>query len=249
MSSLRLGTHALFPTDVELVRMLLRLYGIQGKCQWAYAEAPPYDAVLVDASTLEASPLPDPGLAVRHVLRLTRTDTADTADTLPRPLCATKLRRWLDGVEGTLTSAVAPAPESTPAPESAPELPTAQEATASEPLALPPQDAPRFRLQRWPRQGILRDDPCRIRMATLLSRRALNAHDLVSLTGFAPHQCLVFMQILHASSLLQPAAPAAARTAAPQDAASPAASLQPASSAKPRFTQGLIAGLRKRLGI
>lgn len=230
--------------------MLLRLYGIQGKCHWAYADAPPYDAVLVDASTLATSPLPDPWSAVRHVLRLTRTDTADSADTLPRPLCAVKLRRWLDGVEDTLTSPATAAPESTPAPapESARALRPAQEAAVPEPLALPPENAPRFRLQRWPRQGILRDDPGRIRMATLLSRRALNAHDLVSLTGFAPHQCQVFMQILHASSLLQPTAPAVTRIAATQDA-SPAANLQPANSTKPRFTQGLIAGLRKRLGL
>ena len=245
MSSLRLGTHALLPTDVELVRMLLRLYGIQGKCQWAYAEAPPYDAVLVEASALEASPLPDTEPAARHVLRLTRADTADTTDTLPRPLCADRLRRWLDRVENTLASSSPAAPESAPVPatSSVHVHPPAQEAAASESMVLPPEDAPRFRLQRWPRQGILRDDPGRIRMATLLSRRALNAHDLVSLTGFTPHQCQVFMQILHASSLLQAAVPVT------QDAAGPAVSLQPPSPAKPRFTQGLIAGLRKRLGL
>ncbi|MGB3072262.1 MAG: hypothetical protein WBC18_27205 [Ottowia sp.] len=269
MSSLRLGTHALLPTDVELVRMVLRLYGLQGQCQWAYAEKPPYDAVLVEASALEASPLPDTEPAVRHVLHLTRHDTGEATDRLPRPLCPQKLRHWLEGVESILASPskvvpaplLAPEPESlpAPAPEPAPAEPEPAfvQALASpagpasapepepEPLALPPEDAPRLRLQRWPRQGILRNDPDRIRMATLLSRRALNARDLVNLTGFAPHQCQVFMQILQASSLLQPA-PAASAAA---EAASIAAAPPPARAAKPRFTQGLIAGLRKRLGL
>lgn len=235
--------------------MLLRLYGLQGNCQWAYAETPPYDAVLVEASSLEANSLPAAEPSARHVLRLTRTDATDDPDTLTRPLCALKLRSWLDGVENTLSSPPASAPSPAPqAPMTAPE-PTqllrpetkTETETASEPSTLLPEDAPRFSLQRWPRQGILRGDPARIRMATLLSRRALNARDLVNLTGFEPHQCQVFMQILRASDLLLPTPLAATDT--PQAVASPVSIPPPARPAKPPFTQSLIAGLRKRLGL
>ncbi len=262
MSSLRLGTCALLPTDVALVRMLLRLYGFQGAFKWSYAEAPPYDAVLVEAAPLEADPPRETEWSTPHVLRLTRADAPGTADTLTRPLCSKKLRGWLEDVERSL--AAAPVPVLAPSPVAAEvALPPAPDPTSvpeaefvlpltPEPLALPPADAPRFRLQRWPRQGILRDDPDRVRMATLLSRRALNAHDLVKLTGFAPHPCQIFMQILHASSLLQPAQPTAVAPspeAASQAPKSAAHAPKPASTTKPRFTQGLILGLRKRLGL
>lgn len=253
MLSLRLGSHALLPTDVELVRMLLRLYGLQGKFKWTYAELPPYDAILVDQSLVNAGIPPDTESTPPHVLRLTGTNDTDAEDTLPRPVCPQKLGHWLDRVGQALAFPPAHTPSDTPeaaAPELVPEPASEETAIAPVPLAtepppLPPDNAPRFSLRRWPRKGILRDDPSRIRMATLLSRRALNARDLVSLTGFAPHQCQVFLQTLHASSLLQPAAPTIAAQAAESTIDLP----QPTRPAKPQFTHGLISGLRKRLGL
>ena len=246
MRTLKLGTHALAPTEAELVRMLLRLYGHNGKCKWAYAETSPYDALLVDASSLDTANVFQERMPAKHMLRLAR--GLDDADVLSRPLSAHKLRSWLDEVEESL-SASAPvtphAPELALAPAATPE-PTPE--PPREPPSLPPESAPRYRLERWPHQMILRKDPARIRMATLLSRRALNARDLVALTGFDPQRCLVFMQVLQASSLLTPAPP--------ETAAHTAGGMRPhmlgkesASRTKTGLTQGLIAGLRKRLGL
>jgi len=246
--------------------MLLRLYGQHGESRWAYADTPPYDAILVDASAPESASLPPVRLSSRHVLRLTRgnASSAQGGDALPRPLHAHKFRHWLDQVGLTLRTvpSTAPAESKTPIPDEdlappsyrsdAPvneqdaQSSTEQVVVPDAAQAIPPADAPRYRLLRWPRQGVLRGDAQRIRMATLLSRRAMNAFDLVSLTGFTPHQCEVFLQVLQASALLaaeQPAAPA-------HNAASALPSAKPPSAlARPRFTEGLITGLRKRLGL
>ncbi|MET4577929.1 hypothetical protein [Ottowia thiooxydans] len=270
MSCLKLGSHSLNATEVALIRMMLRLYAHGGKSRWTYVEAPPYDVLLVDASSNEvALERESPAQAAKRVLRITR-DQIDEGvqDALPRPLSSEKLREWLDDVESTLTAppeTVALAAEPSTTETSPAELPEAQSSQTtvlplaflqtreeSEPEdhsisrsfpeeALPSENDPRFKLQRWPRQGILRGDPGRIRMATLLTRRALNARDLVNLTGFSPHECQVFMQVLHASSLLLPLQPVAAQGKATKTAQTP--------PVKQSFTASLISGLRKRLGL
>ncbi|MBH1963425.1 MAG: hypothetical protein I8H77_03760 [Comamonadaceae bacterium] len=269
MSFLKLGSHSLNATEVALIRMLLRLYAHGGKSRWTYVEAPPYDVLLVDDSSKDvALPQESPDQIAKRVLRLTRDQIEeDRKDALPRPLCSQKLREWLDGVESTLaapleaasatesnTSEASPAEIvtvktilATPlpdAPAQAREESGPEDHSSSRPFpeeALPSENDPRFRLQRWPRQGILRGDPGRIRMATLLTRRALNSRDLVNLTGFSPHECQVFMQVLHASSLLLPLQPVTAQGKAATTAQSP--------PVKQSFTASLISGLRKRLGL
>lgn len=273
MSCLKLGSHSLHATEVALIRMLLRLYAHGGKSRWTYVEAPPYDVLLVDASSKDAALPPETSdQTAKRVLRLTREEIDEgVQDALPRPLCSEKLREWLDGVESTLEDASEEAipaaerrttstpqislaepltvetPAATPSPlepVQAQEEPGPGDYSASRPFpeeALPSENDPRFRLQRWPRQGILRGDPGRIRMATLLTRRALNSRDLVNLTGFSPHECQVFMQVLHASSLLLPLHPVAAQGKAATSAQS--------TPVKQSFTASLISGLRKRLGL
>ena len=110
----------------------------------------------------------------------------------------------------------------------------------------PPAHAPRYRLKRWPRAAVLRADPKRIRMATLLSRRALNARDLTVLTGYGAPECQVFMQVLRSSELLMDDA-SPAFGPAPAPAAALAAG--PAAAAPQSLTRGLIASFRRRLGL
>ncbi|WP_211231745.1 hypothetical protein [Ottowia thiooxydans] len=272
---MKLGSHSLNATEVALIRMLLRLYAHGGKSRWTYVEAPPYDVLLVDASSGNvALPQESPDQIAKRVLRLTRDQIdEDMKDALPRPLCSQKLREWLDGVESALaapTETTVLAAETAKTQTSLAETPTVETPTVEMPAAtpsplapvqareesepedhgvsrpfpeeaLPSENEPRYRLQRWPRQGILRGDPGRIRMATLLTRRALNSRDLVNLTGFSPHECQVFMQVLHASSLLLPLQPVAAQGKAGSNAQS--------RPVKQSFTSSLISGLRKRLGL
>lgn len=261
MRSLKLGTHALPPMEVEFLRLLLRLYGRSGKAHWSHSEVPPYDALLVDASSLNASDLRESQLQSCSMRRLTRAhDPIDTPDALPRPLCAQRLRHWLSEVESTLAAVpsglsldVTTTPSKIETPSNSSE---SQHQHTREQHPLPPKNAPRFRLLRWPRQGILRGDPTRIRMATLLTRRALNERDLVNLTGFDAHRCSVFMQILHASCLLTPASPELVQksednrltnTHAPSQNKEHA--VRQPTQTKPSLPQGMISGLRKRLGL
>lgn len=253
MSYLKLGTHSLFPTDVELIRLLVRLYGQRGRSKWAFAEAPPYDAILIDASSPGVSPMEVERSDAAQVLRLTRATGSgqQPTDALPRPLQPNDFQDCLDRLGDVVRSTSGmPLKQAEPAP-----APLPAEAPAS---TQPAPDAPRFRLQRWPRKGILRDENKRIRMATLLSRRPLNTYDLVRLTGFSTHDCEVFMQILHASGLLMAdtpptvspeTVPVQARTSDTPDTHARTVAAAPPSPARPRFAQGLIAGLRKRLGL
>lgn len=266
MPPLKLGIHQLAASEVIVVRTLLWLYGGREGCNWVFADAPPYDAVLVDAP-----PDAPPAVAhARHLVHLTRAAQASPGPaTLARPLGADKLRQCLRQVEALLTAPPAAAPTAPPAtPLPAPALPSASPAvldnrpTLPAPLLpeparfksramaapgdAPPADAPRQRLKRWPRAAVLRADPQRIRMATLLSRRALNVHELTVLTGYGARECQVFMQVLRSSDLLTDDTPA--QSSAPAAAAAPAAPAA-ANPATPRLARGLIASFRRRLGL
>ena len=104
----------------------------------------------------------------------------------------------------------------------------------------------RFKLRRWPPAALLRSDPNRIRMATLLSRRALNAAELATISQQPVQECQAFLTTLQTTGLVnvqkEPApAPAPAAAGAPAPAAPP----KPA----PTFARGLISGIRRRLGL
>lgn len=226
--------------------MLLRLYGNNGHCQWTIADAPPYDALLVDESGFDIhNPLQE-GTEARRVGRIARGHS--DRDVLQRPLNAGQLRDWLDEVEQSLPAAFPAAPSEPDIRLPPPEIVDTALQPASEPPSLPPEGGPRFRLKRWPHQVLLRKDPARIRIATLLSRRALNARDLVTLTGLDPQRCLVFLQVLQASSLLVPA-PAERPDIPDNNHLASTHTLKHPTNAKPGLTRGLISGLRKRLGL
>ncbi|MFT4195147.1 hypothetical protein [Ottowia sp.] len=99
----------------------------------------------------------------------------------------------------------------------------------------------RFKLRRWPPQVLLRGDPGRIRMATLLSRRALGAAELARMSDRPPEESHAFLHVLQSTGLVD------ARTDALAPPPAPAAP-EPTAS-KPSFGRGLIASIRRRLGV
>ena len=288
MPPLKLGIHQLAASEAVVVRTLMWLYGGRDGCNWVFADAPPYDAVLMDTP-----PDASPTIAhTRHLVHLTRAAyTGKGPSSLARPLGADKLRQCLHQVEAVLSAPPAarasqsaeagadrsPAVEPSAAPASsaaasaacaASELAPRDQPTLRAPLPpvlaqlgfpsagacvdAQPADAPRHRLKRWPRAAVLRDDPKRIRMATLLSRRALNVRELTVLTGYAAPECQVFMQVLRSSDLLaddapvQAPEPAAALHASPT---APATAGTTAATPPQGLTRGLIASFRRRLGL
>ena len=241
MSMLRLGAYKLPAAEVVLVQTLLRLYAHGDAFRWTFVTAPPYDALLVDGTTDEgASPAVD-GMA-KAVLRLTRMHAGQAPNTLERPIRADRLQDWLKATEHdllqtrpvTLLGEESTQPKATDAPAAAPAAP----ATAVNPV--------RFKLRRWPPAALLRADPNRIRMATLLSRRALNAAELATISQQPVTECQAFLTTLQTTGLVdvQNEVPPAAATPA---AATPAPAAPPKPA--PTFARGLISGIRRRLGL
>jgi len=124
-------------------------------------------------------------------------------------------------------------------------LPTAAEAPAAALVQINPL---RFKLRRWPPAALLRSDPNLIRMATLLSRRALNAAELATISQQPVQECQAFLTTLQTTGLVdvqKEPAPAPAPAPAAAGAPAPAAPPKPA----PTFARGLISGIRRRLGL
>ncbi|MDO5288219.1 MAG: hypothetical protein Q4F13_01100 [Pseudomonadota bacterium] len=243
MSPLRLGAYKLPAAEVVLVQTLFRLYAHGSAFRWSFVTAPPYDALLVDGTTGEPLDAEIAGMA-RAVLRLTRMNAPDAPNTLQRPIRADRLQEWLRVTELQLLDtqlATQPAEEA-PAAATPGKDTAAAAATAAASAA-----AVRFKLRRWPPASLLRGDAHRIRMATLLSRRALSAAELADISQQPVQACQAFLQNLQTLGLVElpPAAPPAAAVAQP---AADARAAAPA-PAKPSFARGLISGIRRRLGL
>lgn len=234
---------------------MLWLYRDHECCRWIYVDEPPYDAVLAEDGVLVEG-------AVRHVLRIVRGQPGSgvAADLrVVRPVTIEKLHAGLLHIEQRLdavTNALS-LPDAIAALRDEPGMQSVavaplrlEEATADQQPLL---DSRRYRLLRWPREAILRRDPQRIRMATLLTRRALSEQDLHALTHFSPGVCQTFMNVLMTAELLAPdAAEAPVSDVAVGLAQAVSTSLaSPSSAASPRLglTRHLVASLRRRLGL
>ena len=233
MSILRLGAHKLPAAEVVLVQTLFRLFARGDAFRWRFVAEPPYDALLVDAANATD---PEVGRMAKAVLQLTRMDAPDTANTLRRPIRADRLQEWLKATEHDLLDT-----RGLEAPDTL--IPTGTlPAAADEPV--PPQtSAVRFKLRRWPPAGVLRGDPTRIRMATLLSRRALSAAELARMSDRPTAESNAFLHVLQATGLVD------ARTDALAPPPAPAAAATAPATPKPSFGRGLIASIRRRLGV
>lgn len=232
MSTLKLGLHKLPAAEVVLIQTLLRLYG-SGKdgARWAATDRPPWDALLVDATMAEPAMGEWAGQAA-PVLRITRIGAADRPDTIERPIRPDKLLRWLDARHPAV-------PVSEKAEPAAPTV----EAAASTPV---PLAEVRYRLRRWPPSAVLRNDARRVRLATLLSKRAFNANELSSVSQQQPADCHAFLLTLRGTGLVE--AEAASAVQAPAIVGAALKAPPPRKSAF-GIAGGLIGGLRRRLGL
>ena len=208
-----------------LVQTLFRLYGQNKPFPWTFVTAPPYDALLVDGMATDRAAQAE--RMAKAVLRLTRTNAADAPGTLQRPIRPDRFQDWLRAIEADLLEpATAPPPA---APRPSPAGATGPESAAA---------AARFKLRRWPPAILLRADPRRIRLATLLSRRALSSAELAQLSQQPQTDCQGFLGLLKNAGLIESEAVAPALRAPTTAAAVP-----------PRARRGVIASIRRRLGL
>ena len=234
---LRLGVHKLPMAEVVLIRTIMRLSAGQPGFAWQLVDAPPYDALLVDGSSAEHDDLgaddaehpagDDPGVVgsmAAAVLRLTRMNAGWQPGTMERPIRADRLQQWLCSIEQALR-------------EAQPGGLMLHEQTA---LEVEVSDAERFMLRRWPPSMLLRNDLDNIRMASLLSRRALNATELSDISQLPFSQCVAFLLELrkagvlelHVAQALPPVMPRSDKTGGRGD-----------------FARSFINGIRRRLGL
>jgi hypothetical protein len=232
MTAFTLGVHNLPAAEVVLIKTLIRLLPAAGTVRWHFAETGPYDAVLTDTTQVGGEV---PASLARAVLKITRARAAADADSIARPIRAEQLQAWLtrQGERLQLLPRLAVPAASRAAPSAA--------GTAAVSAAPSHATGPRFKLRRWPSAALLKNDPHRIRLATLLSRRALAAHELSHISRLSTQQCQDFVDTLHQTGLIEVERTPAA-TATPRKA--------PAAAVVPRpLAGGLIGGIRRRLGL
>ncbi|MBT2336438.1 hypothetical protein J7E49_21310 [Variovorax paradoxus] len=220
---LRLGVYKLPLAEVVVIQTIVRLYASDAAFPWQLVSSPPYDALLVDGSSV-AEDCPEVAGMAAAVLRLTRMHSGGQANTLERPIRADKLQRWLTSTELALREAQPAGP--------APDDETALEIEVS--------DSVRFTLLRWPPALLLRNDLDNIRMASLLARRALNAHELAGISHLPFSQCVSFLHALRTAGVLElhvtPAVP-------------PSLASRNDRAMRGDFARSLINGIRRRLGL
>lgn len=185
MSSFKLGALNLPETEIILVKTLLRLFPKDQPFHWKFASSPPYDALLVDSSQTKACEPTTP--AGPAVLRLSGFHAPDGPNILQRPIRADRLKQWLDSLGKTISqnlgqpqAANCAAPPNSDPMSAAPTGPEIVKTPVAEGQARHWPASTLFNLRRWPPATLLRRDPGRIRMASLLSRRALNVDDLAT---------------------------------------------------------------------
>jgi hypothetical protein len=224
---LRLGVYKLPAAEVAVIRTIVMLYASDVTFPWTLVDAPPYDALLVDGSTTEGE-RSELACTAAAVLALTRMNSGSQPQAMERPIRADKLQQWLKGIEHALAEA----------------RPARWDVDAQTALEMEVSDAVRFSLRRWPSALMLRNDMDKVRMASLLSRRALNARELASNTQIPLSQCVTFLQALRTAGSLElhvaPVATAHAESSGLRELAG---------AGRSDFTRSLINGIRRRLGL
>ena len=215
------------PAEVVLIRIMVRLLSHDAALNWIFAEEAPYDAVIVDDATVSSNFAALSGLA-GAVLRIIPSSDDAGPNTLQRPIGAERVQEWWRQI-GTQLSVERPASDAQPG----------------------EQQASKFKLRRWPPSAMVRNDPSLIRMAVLLSKRALRPAELARLSQQPADACQGFIQSLLGAGLLDitPFATPPFSSASSTSSPTPPQKSAPSTPRKTSFGQGLISGIRRRLGL
>lgn len=267
MEFLRLGLAGLTAAEERLVATLFRLHGIDCSFIWTLADQSPFDALLVDAQCPETEFQPLIGKHT-HVLRLDQ-HGVQSEGVMSRPIRSDQLLNWLNSIEisllhspGFATATTAPflspleltSDQPQLKPTAVPPAPLRRTATTPSKPQLPPQWALRngsteYKLKRWPPQSLLNKDVVKLRVATMISRRAMSLQEAANLSHIPTQRCEEYLLEWVSHGLVsmcnRPVAPS--RSCMP---ATPAPS-QHAARPVPRhgFGASLIHSIRKRFGI
>lgn len=186
MQQLKLGTHRLSTAEAGLVRALVLLLcnDSANGLNWIFVNEAPFDALLVG---IELDNTPPGSVAIPTLYLVDTGAAAQGVNVLTRPLRSDLLRDWLANTQRELST-----------------TPRASGGLTEKPkeVFFPVTVNAQFKLRKWPPQEALRGDPARMRMATLLGKRALTLGELTSLSRQPEHTCEAFLQLMRQLQLL-----------------------------------------------
>ena len=254
LDSLKLGLVGLPEAESNLIATLFRLHRVERSFIWKLRSAPPFDALLVDAS---AQP-EDFGHLCSTSTRIMMLSAAGTQEhgNLERPIRSDRLVAWLNSIEVGLlhgghdafASTEASASQSATRNSAFVQTQTPIGSTTVEPVAEPTADPSMvFKLKRWPPAALLARDVRRIRTATVLSRKPISLTELANVTRIDKDLCTAFLQILIQHNLIS----SQQRPAPPEQPAEKIESpIHPHATKPPeKVGRSLIQSIRRRFGL
>lgn len=231
---LRCGVKGLPAAEAVLIRTLFRLYQHgSSDFRWELADAPPYDAVLVDFNMKSGATVAghEP---LKAILTVGNPSPGSLPDSLARPLRSEMLEAWLRETQRRLL----PAPGPTG-------VGSAPQNSATAPSSLNTcNEAGSHKLLRWPPAAMLRNDARLIRMATVLSRRPVTAGELARVSQQPLDSACSFLTALRNAALLDSSMQALA-----QSRPSPANAIPRPHHPGPKIQRSLMSRIRLRLGL
>jgi hypothetical protein len=245
MSDLRLGAVNLDAKDIAYIRALVRLFSHTEKLGWAFAEHPPYHAVVASRTEREANPTFFQRFQGR-VLTLVEPPGMPEKDTVAYPIHANQFRDWLKARQAELLSALYSEKTPLTRAERLERRKTARAEDGPGNPRLAVLGARRFKLRRWPAASLLQGNPLHLRIATLMSRNALSVPQLVGLSGQSDAACRRVVAIFHDEGLL---VEIVALDSAPATTGEPLSTAAPGAEDAAPVRRGLMASLRRRLGL
>lgn len=232
---LRLGLFGLEASESRYLQALMRLIGSSSRdFPWVLSDQTSLDAVLIDPRY--ADPM-DPVVRNlgRHMLIISDANPLNQPGILARPIQLEKFEAWLGQQAERLRGDIELS-----------SLPTMSD--AGDRNRDDAEDSRRYRLLRWPPAALLQRDARRIRMATLMSKRALTSAELARSIQEPSERCMVFLKLLQSFDLVEIIVQPSAALPVPAEARAktPAAVEHRHSPAPPR---GLVSSIRRRLGL
>lgn len=205
---LRLGVLGVPNAERRLIAAMLRLFRHNPEFRWVYAETSPYHAVVVGSGSEPAGTDDLPRMRVVDDTSDQRVDKPLDA-VLFRPINSDQLERWLLDLQRRLSnqadlSRVSKDSPKVPGRASVQSEERAAPSDSRADISAKAADAleTRYRLKRWPPQVLMRDNPSRVRMATLLARRALSHTELVTLGRVSIDEARAFISVLQSAAML-----------------------------------------------
>ncbi len=261
MEWLRLGLLGLPDAEVRLAATLFRLHQVEPSFIWRLSTEPPFDAVLADASVSDQALVKFCGPRTQ-VKRLAERGVSDP-EFLTRPLRSDRLIDWLNTIEVQLLHGSADHFASTVAPSRqglsvAPGSPALASSGASSPgsvdavyawLEKLSDETLAVKLRRWPPATLLGKDVSRIRIATMISRRAMSLAEVSALARVPQAICQGFLAALGEKGYLQTKVVESPPTPVAETVSTNTPEPAPRTSARPGFGASLLRSIRKRFGI